>query len=144
VNCGVEWGESLDGAFKGVRRRREEDEEVGGRAVGAGEAAQGKSAKSKPCWASGRRLHSNIPLARGTDAGSRGCSCSALVFGRISPPIPPLFGDVDNSYTRGQIIRLQDMFEFGPFFKKIGSLDFGGGRDIRLNCSAPCREKFVL
>ena len=45
------------GAFKG---RGEEEEEVGGRAVGAGEAGRGESASR----ASGRRLHTNIPWVR--------------------------------------------------------------------------------
>lgn len=72
MNCGVEWGESLDGAFKGVWRRREEEEEVGRRAVGAGEAGRA----SEPCV--GPSLAQQHSLAWGTDAGSRGCSCSAL------------------------------------------------------------------
>jgi hypothetical protein len=81
VNCGVEWGESLDGAFKGVRRRREEEEEVGGRAVGAGEAAQGKS-------------------ARASRAGRRAVACTAtfLWLGartrvRVAAPALLLFSD---------------------------------------------------
>jgi hypothetical protein len=38
VNCGLKRGESLDGAFKGDGGGEEEEDEVGGRAVGAGEA----------------------------------------------------------------------------------------------------------
>lgn len=101
MNCGLKRGESLDGAFKGDGGGEEEEDEVGGRAVGAGEA-ESASAVPVACTAtfpgSGLGGHGLDHWTDGTGTHAASPSC---VDGQDRPlrhihSIPPLSGNDRN------------------------------------------------